>query len=173
MKNFKGIIPGMFTMGNLACGFASIVTSSMTRSSDSTLATAHLFEAVWLIVLAAFFDFLDGLVARFSKSYSRFGVELDSLTDIVSFAVAPAVLLVSFSLISHGNWAWILGLLFLMAGTFRLARFNISATMEKKSNFVEKINLVKLRLRAMRRISRTSCCGARWGTSSAARISAR
>ncbi len=126
----------MFTMGNLACGFASIITSSMTRSSDSALATAHLFEAVWLIVLAAFFDFLDGLVARFSKSYSRFGVELDSLTDIVSFAVAPAVLLVSFSLISHGNWAWILGFLFLMAGTFRLARFNLTATMEKKSNFV-------------------------------------
>ncbi len=136
MKNFKGILPGMFTMGNLACGFASIITSSMARSGANGHNTANLFEAVWLIVLAAFFDFLDGLVARFSKSYSRFGVELDSLTDIVSFGVAPAVLLVNFGLISHGNWAWILGFVFLMAASFRLARFNLSATLEKKVNFV-------------------------------------
>jgi CDP-diacylglycerol--serine O-phosphatidyltransferase len=89
-----------------------------------------------LIVLAAFFDFLDGLVARLSKSYSRFGVELDSLSDIVSFGVAPAALLVNFSLVSHGNWSWILAFVFLMAGSFRLARFNLSATLEKKVNFV-------------------------------------
>jgi CDP-diacylglycerol--serine O-phosphatidyltransferase len=63
-------------------------------------------------------------------------VELDSLTDIVSFGVAPAVILVSFSLISHGNWAWILGFVYLMAASFRLARFNISASLERKLNFV-------------------------------------
>jgi CDP-diacylglycerol--serine O-phosphatidyltransferase len=136
VRNIKGILPGMFTMGNLACGFGSIITSSMAGSAVYGHTTASLFEAVWLIILAAFFDFLDGLVARFSKSYSRFGVELDSLTDIVSFGVAPAVLLVSFSLISRGNWAWILGFVYLMAGSFRLARFNLSATLEKKANFV-------------------------------------
>jgi CDP-diacylglycerol---serine O-phosphatidyltransferase len=136
VKNFKGILPGMFTMGNLACGFASIITSAKALDTPGGLSNNNLFEAVWLIVLAAFFDFLDGLVARFTKGYSRFGVELDSLTDVVSFGVAPAVLLVSFGLIKHGNWAWILGFVFLMAATFRLARFNLSATLEKKANFL-------------------------------------
>jgi CDP-diacylglycerol--serine O-phosphatidyltransferase len=134
MRDFKGIIPGMFTVGNLACGFGSIIVSS--RAGISSNYAATLFEAVWLIILASFFDFLDGLVARFSRTYSRIGVELDSLTDIVSFGVAPAVLLVSFSLIRHGNWAWILAFVYLMAGAYRLARFNLSATLEKKANFL-------------------------------------
>jgi len=136
MRDIKGILPGMFTMGNLACGFGSIILSTGAGLSAGYSVNRNLFEAVWLIILAAFFDFLDGLVARFSKSYSRFGVELDSLTDIVSFGVAPAVILVSFSLISHGNWAWILGFVYLMAASFRLARFNISASLERKLNFV-------------------------------------
>ncbi len=136
MNNIRGILPGMFTMGNLACGFGSIIVSSGAANIVGSSFTPNLFEAVWLIVLAAFFDFLDGLVARFAKGYSRFGVELDSLTDIVSFGVAPAVLIINFSLISHGNWAWILGFVFLMAGTYRLARFNLSASLEKKVNFV-------------------------------------
>lgn len=117
----------MFTMGNLACGFGSIVISSKARNVS---------EAVWLIVLAAFFDFLDGMVARFSRSSSRIGVELDSLADIVSFGVAPALLIVDFSLISRGNWAWILAFVYIMAGSFRLARFSLSATTEEKLNFV-------------------------------------
>jgi CDP-diacylglycerol--serine O-phosphatidyltransferase len=136
MRDIKGILPGMFTMGNLACGFSSIILASGAGAGVGANGTRNLFEAVWLIILAAFFDFLDGLVARFSKSYSRFGVELDSLTDIVSFGVAPAVILVSYSLISHGNWAWILGFVYLMAANYRLARFNVSASLEKKVNFV-------------------------------------
>ena len=129
MNNIRGILPGMFTMGNLACGFASIVITSR-------LIDRNINEAVWLIVLAAFFDFLDGMVARFSRSSSRIGVELDSLADIVSFGVAPALLIVNFSLISKGNWAWILAFVYLMAGSFRLARFSLSATLEEKMNFV-------------------------------------
>ena len=126
----------MFTVGNLACGFGSIITSSAGRAAVGDQYYIALKNAVWLIVLAAFFDFLDGLVARLSKSYSRFGVELDSLSDIVSFSVAPAALLVNFSLVSHSYWSWILAFVFLMAGSFRLARFNLSATLEKKINFV-------------------------------------
>lgn len=136
MRNFRGILPGMFTMGNLACGFGSIIISTGHGSLISPQGKGNLFEAVWLIILAAFLDFLDGLIARFSKSSSRFGVELDSLTDIVSFGVAPAVLLVSYSLIPHGNWGLILAFVFLMCGIFRLARFNVSANLEKKVNFV-------------------------------------
>jgi len=136
VRDFKGILPGMFTMGNLACGFGAIILATGASGTFDSGSIRNLFEAVWLVILAAFFDFLDGLIARFSKSYSRFGVELDSLTDIVSFGVAPAVILVSYSLISHGHWAWIIGFVYLMAASYRLARFNISASLEKKANFV-------------------------------------
>ena len=127
MNGYRGIIPGIFTMGNLFCGFASILTS---------IKGERPIEAAWMIIFAAFFDFLDGLVARLSKSSSRFGVELDSLADIVSFGVAPAVLLYSFKMIEFGSWGWILGFVFITAGAFRLARFNLTAKLESKGNFI-------------------------------------
>jgi CDP-diacylglycerol--serine O-phosphatidyltransferase len=114
-------------MGNMFCGFASILSS--VKGENPT-------EAAWLIIFAAFFDFLDGIVARLSKGSSRFGVELDSLADVVSFAVAPAILLYSFKMIEFGNWGWILGFTFIMAGTYRLARFNLTAKIETKGNFI-------------------------------------
>ena len=97
MNNLRGILPGMFTMGNLACGFGSIVVSSKALGIAEAMRGRYITEAVWLIVLAAFFDFLDGIVARLSKGASSFGVQLDSLADVVSFAVAPAVLLYSYN----------------------------------------------------------------------------
>jgi CDP-diacylglycerol---serine O-phosphatidyltransferase len=127
MRKYRGIIPGAFTMGNLFCGFASVITSL--KGEKPT-------EAAWLIIFAAFFDFLDGLVARLSGSSSRFGVELDSLSDVVSFGMAPAVLLYSFKMIEFGSWGWLPGFVFISAAAFRLARFNISAKLEAKSNFI-------------------------------------
>jgi CDP-diacylglycerol---serine O-phosphatidyltransferase len=114
-------------MGNLFCGFASIITS--VKGEKPT-------EAAWMIIFAAFFDFLDGMIARLSKSSSRFGVELDSLVDVVSFGIAPAVLVYSFKMIEFGSWGWVLGFVYLMAGTFRLARFNLTAKLETKGNFI-------------------------------------
>jgi len=136
VNNIRVILPGMFTMGNLACGFGSIVISGKAHELGGVARLHSINEAVWLILLAAFFDFLDGMVARFSRSSSRIGIELDSLTDIVSFGVAPAILIINFSLISRGNWAWILAFVYLMAGSFRLARFSLSASAEEKSNFI-------------------------------------
>ncbi|OQX91603.1 MAG: CDP-diacylglycerol--serine O-phosphatidyltransferase [candidate division Zixibacteria bacterium 4484_95] len=127
MNRYRGIFPSIFTMGNLFCGFASILVS--VKGEKPT-------EAAWLIIIASFFDFLDGLVARISRSASRFGIELDSLADIVSFAVAPAVLLYSFKMINFGNISWILGFTFIMAGAYRLARYNLAAKLESKSNFI-------------------------------------
>jgi CDP-diacylglycerol--serine O-phosphatidyltransferase len=127
LNGYRQIFPGLFTMGNLFCGFASILAS--VRGDNLT-------EAAWLIIYAAFFDFLDGIVARLSKSSSRFGIELDSLADIVSFALAPAVLLYAYKMIEFGNWGWILGFTFIMAGAYRLARFNINARLETKGNFI-------------------------------------
>ncbi len=134
--SIRGILPGIFTMGNLACGFAAIVIGGGAQNIFGPEKIRIINEAVWLIILAAFFDFLDGLVARFSKSASRFGVELDSLADIVSFGIAPAVLIINFSLITKGNWSWILAFAYIMAASFRLARFNMTASIEGKSNFL-------------------------------------
>jgi len=136
VKSIKGILPGIFTMGNLACGFGAIIISGGARDLTAAQKSLAISEAAWLIILAAFFDVLDGLVARFSKASSRFGVEIDSLADVISFGVAPAALIINFSLISKGNWAWILAFVYLMAASFRLARFNMTANIEEKTNFL-------------------------------------
>jgi CDP-diacylglycerol--serine O-phosphatidyltransferase len=136
MRSIKGILPGIFTMGNLACGFGVIIISGGAGYLTGAERTLRINEAVWLIILAAFFDILDGLVARFSKASSRFGVEIDSLADVISFGVAPAALIINFSLISKGNWAWILAFVYLMAASFRLARYNMTANLEEKTNFL-------------------------------------
>lgn len=121
MKDIKGVFPGFFTMGNLLCGFLSIL-----RSLDGDA-----IQAAWLVILAGFFDALDGGIARFSGSESQFGTELDSFADLVSFGVAPAVLLYSFKLPYLGEWGWILGFVFVLCGAFRLARFNIRSQTEE------------------------------------------
>jgi CDP-diacylglycerol--serine O-phosphatidyltransferase len=115
VKNIKGIFPGIFTVGNMFCGFVSILSSF----------DGEPVFAAWMIILAAFFDALDGKVARFAGSASRFGVELDSLADILSFGIAPAVLFYTLDIYPLGKWGWILGFVFVMCGAFRLARFNV------------------------------------------------
>lgn len=126
MANIRGIFPGAFTMGNMLCGFLSVLSAS-----NQEPATAG-----WFIVLAAFLDGLDGKVARISRGTSRFGKELDSLADVVSFGVAPAFLVHSAKLFMFGKWGFIVGVIFLMCGAFRLARYNVYADPHSKSNFI-------------------------------------
>lgn len=121
MKDMKGIFPGFFTMGNMLCGFLSIL-----QSLDG-----NVVHAIWLVILAGFFDALDGKIARFSGSVSQFGTELDSFADLVSFGIAPAVLLYSLKLPYLGEWRWILGFVFVLCGAFRLARFNLHSRSEQ------------------------------------------
>ncbi len=118
MRNIKGIFPGVFTAGNMFCGFLSVLSSF----------DGEIVFAAWMIVLAGFFDALDGMVARVSKAASRFGVELDSFADLLSFGIAPAVMFYSLKLYPMGKWGWILGFVFVMCGAFRLARFNLGQT---------------------------------------------
>lgn len=127
MNNFKGMFPGIFTVGNMFCGFFSIITS-VKRSSPT--------EAAWLIILAAFLDMLDGQMARLSGATTRFGLELDSFADFVSFAVAPAVMFFSFGWIGSETWGWLLGFVFILAGSFRLARFNLQADFEQETKYL-------------------------------------
>ena len=122
MNKVQGIFPGVFTVGNMFCGFLSILSSL-----DGNASTA-----AWLVIMAGFFDALDGWIARFSGSTTRFGIELDSFADFVSFAIAPAVMLYSFELYILGKWGFLLGFVLIVCGAFRLTRFNLGARSEKK-----------------------------------------
>ena len=124
--NFKGIFPGTFTMGNIICGFIAIISAF----------EGEITTACWLIILAAFLDGLDGKVARFSGSTSRFGVELDSLADMISFGLAPATIMYILKLHNMGKWGWVISIVYIMASAYRLARYNLLAQTEEKKNFL-------------------------------------
>ncbi|MGD2151783.1 MAG: CDP-diacylglycerol--serine O-phosphatidyltransferase [Gemmatimonadales bacterium] len=108
------ILPNAFTLGNLFFGFWAIIAA---LRGDFSL-------AAWLIVVAAVADGLDGRIARFARTGSPFGTELDSLVDLVSFGVAPAILIYK-QLLEIGDWSWALAFIYVAAVAVRLARFNI------------------------------------------------
>jgi CDP-diacylglycerol--serine O-phosphatidyltransferase len=97
------------------CGLLSIVQAS----------EGHFAEACYFIILAGLFDALDGMMARLTKSSSQFGVEIDSLSDVVSFGTAPAFLVYKVHLFHYGEWGLIISSLLMIMGGIRLARFNV------------------------------------------------
>jgi CDP-diacylglycerol---serine O-phosphatidyltransferase len=108
-------MPSAFTLGNLFFGFWAIVSAF----------NGNFRWAGWFIVFSGILDMLDGRVARLSNTGSRFGAELDSLIDIVSFGVAPALLIYFLDFASAGRFAWILSYIYVTAVAVRLARFNV------------------------------------------------
>ena len=115
----RAAVPNFFTLMNLLAGFFSLIQT----------AAGNLEAAAWLVVLAAFFDLLDGLMARLAGVSSEFGLELDSLSDVVSFGVAPSFLLYEFGLHQLGPlWGALLASLPALFGAVRLAHFNTRAT---------------------------------------------
>lgn len=108
------IVPCMLTICSLFCGFYSIVSSI----------NGHFLTAAVAIMVAAVFDGLDGRVARMTGSTSTFGMELDSLCDMVAFGVAPAVLAFLWALTPYGRYGWLAAFLYVSATALRLARFN-------------------------------------------------
>ncbi|MBN1755347.1 CDP-diacylglycerol--serine O-phosphatidyltransferase [bacterium] len=125
-RKAKLFIPGFFTLANMACGFFSILYSFRNQGDN----------AAWMIILASFLDLLDGRIARVTHSTSDFGMQLDSFSDLVSFGVAPAVLLYSLDIFAFGRWGGLVGLVFMASGAFRLARFNLTANLERKTQFI-------------------------------------
>lgn len=116
----------MFTTGNLFCGFFAIINSF-----------SHQFEKASLaIFLAGLFDVLDGRVARITKSQSKFGIEYDSIADVVSFGLAPAVMTYVWVLEPYGRLGWAGAFFFAACGALRLARFNTISEELPKSYFV-------------------------------------
>ena len=120
------VVPSFFTLMNLFCGFLAILQ----------VYEGYLVYGAWLIVLAALFDALDGFMARLTNGQSEFGLELDSISDVVSFGAAPGFLIYAWIFSGHGA----LILLFVAAlpvlcGAVRLARFNVEAKIEDHSYF--------------------------------------
>ena len=120
------ILPTLFTVGNLFCGYLSVWCSIR-----GTFETAAI-----LIIAAAVLDMLDGRIARLTNSASRFGEEYDSLADLVSFGVAPAVLAYSWGLADFHRLGWMASFIFVVCGSMRLARFNIQTKVTDKKYFI-------------------------------------
>jgi len=112
------VVPSFFTLANLFFGFWSIVS-----------AFNHNYRwAGFFIVFSGVLDMFDGRIARLSKTGSKFGAELDSLVDIVSFGVAPALLMYFLDFSSAGRFGWVVCYLYVVATALRLARYNVLAT---------------------------------------------
>jgi len=113
------LLPSLLTLGNMFCGYACVVYAM--RGEYQTAAP--------FIGFAIVLDMLDGRIARMTGSASDFGVEFDSLADVISFGIAPAILSFSWGLQPLGRLGWLAGFLFLTAAAMRLARFNIQSHM--------------------------------------------
>jgi CDP-diacylglycerol---serine O-phosphatidyltransferase len=120
------LLPSMFTLANMFSGYACIVYAMR----------GELEKAAPLIGLAIIVDMLDGRVARMTGTTSQFGIEFDSLADVISFGVAPAILAFQWGLQPLGRLGWAAGFVFVAGAAIRLARFNIQTGSVDKKYFV-------------------------------------
>jgi CDP-diacylglycerol---serine O-phosphatidyltransferase len=121
------ILPNFFTSMNIFCGFYAILASVDARFADAAIA----------ILIGGIFDLLDGKIARATNTTSRFGIEYDSLADLVTFGLAPSLMMILWVLKPMGRLGWVAGFLFMICGALRLARFNTTADTPESSNSFE------------------------------------
>ena len=116
-RRFRGVflLPNLITTGSLFAGFYAIVAAMDGR----------FYAAAWAILVSLILDGLDGRVARMTKSTSGFGVQYDSLADLVAFGVAPGILVYLWALKHFKQFGWVATFLFVVCGALRLARFNV------------------------------------------------
>lgn len=128
MKPRKGIhiLPSLFTTGNVFCGFYAFVA----------VLNEDFYHAAWAIVVGMIFDGLDGRIARLTKTTSAFGMQYDSLADIITFGMAPAFLAYAWVLKPFGRLGWMAAFLFLLCTALRLARFNVTKPDTHGSHFI-------------------------------------
>jgi CDP-diacylglycerol---serine O-phosphatidyltransferase len=119
------VLPNLITSASLFAGFYSIASTY----------NGNFERAAIGIVVGAILDGLDGRVARMTHTTTRFGVEYDSLADVISFGVAPAFLAYGWALSSFGRWGWLAAFLYLICGALRLARYNVQITTAEKGKF--------------------------------------
>lgn len=119
------VLPNLLTTGNMFSGFFAIIYSI----------NGNFLWAAYAIVAAAVFDLLDGRVARLTNSTSRFGMEYDSLSDLVSFGLAPALIMFLWALEPFGRIGWLASFFYVACAALRLARFNVQSEVIEKSYF--------------------------------------
>lgn len=117
MKKGIFILPSLLTLTSIFLSFSAVIFAI----------NGDFLWAAGLVIAAAFFDGIDGRVARLTKTTSRFGLELDSLADVISFGVAPALLMYLWALTSYGRVGWVIAFVFVACGALRLARFNVQS----------------------------------------------
>ena len=111
------VLPSLFTIANMAFGFFSILAASESKY----------VPAAWFLIVSYVMDMLDGRVARLVHGESSFGVEIDSLSDWISFGIAPAFLIYRFVLKDYGFWGYPVAFLYVLCGALRLARYNLKS----------------------------------------------
>jgi len=119
------ILPNLFTSASLFSGFYSIVASIHGRFEAAAVA----------IIISAVLDGLDGRIARLTNTTTQFGVEYDSLADVIAFGVAPGILAFQWALEPFGRLGWLAAFMFVICGALRLARFNVQKASEDVSYF--------------------------------------
>lgn len=122
LRRGVSLLPSLFTIANLFCGWACVI-----YAMRGELTTAAPFIGVAVVL-----DMLDGRIARMTGTSSDFGVQLDSLADLISFGMAPAILAFQWGLAPLGRMGWAVGFVFLTAAALRLARFNIQSVSDKR-----------------------------------------
>lgn len=127
------LLPNLMTAGNLFCGFAAIlqILEAVTLRTSGQDWVGHIHIAIWFILGACIFDLLDGRLARLGGSESAFGREFDSLADIVSFGVAPALLTYHIVLHDFARYGLLIAFVYLACGALRLSRFNCLAAADE------------------------------------------
>lgn len=126
-------LPNLMTAGNLFCGFAAILKileGALVQKSDADAAAYNFHFAIWCILASCIFDALDGRLARMGGHESPFGREFDSIADIVSFGVAPALMVYRVVLHEFPRAGWVIASIYLISGALRLARFNCMAAVD-------------------------------------------
>jgi len=122
LKRTLFLLPNLITLSSVFCGFYSMVIATQARSADDYA------RAALLVVFAMFFDMLDGRVARMTKTESAFGLQIDSLADVLSFGAAPALLIHQWTLHQLGTLGVVVCFAYVACGAVRLARFNVLST---------------------------------------------
>jgi CDP-diacylglycerol---serine O-phosphatidyltransferase len=134
------LLPNLMTAGNLFCGFTAtlkILEGALLQASNPDAAGELFHAAIWFILGAFVFDFLDGRLARLGGHESPFGREFDSLADIVSFGLAPALMVYRIVLQEFPRACWIIAFIYLACGALRLARFNTAAANHDRAGISE------------------------------------
>jgi CDP-diacylglycerol--serine O-phosphatidyltransferase len=125
------ILPNLFTLASVFCGLYSIVLAARVHTSGLESDEELLYKASLAIVVGLLFDGADGRIARFTKTQSDLGMQLDSLADVITFGVAPAILVYRWGLFELGSSGLFVAFVFVACGALRLARFNVLSMREQ------------------------------------------